>query len=263
MSKYLNPELDYSSIDIEDAIYKINLNRASKRMSKIANPNDSYRRIPVERIEDPRRLIDDQLKEQIILKQYDLSVKDEEEYEDYMSKGSEDSEESQYDFYRNKIIKKTPEKQQLSDIPIYKKTVDGLTPYDINKFNKNKESEKIYRPPSYYKNKTEVTNNKRDNLINALKNYSNSNNNNNDNQTNNQTNNQVNNQNDNLVIEDTIELNKPVVIEFNHNGCKYTFELDKIDNLELESLRYSNSKINKKIYEGKIELSGLVSVSKN
>ena len=95
----------------------------------------------------------------------------------------------------------------------------------------------------------EITNNKRTNIINSLKNYSN-----------NQTSNQ--NDNPNPVIADQIELNEPVVIEINHKGSKYVFELDNIDNLELESLRYSNSKSNKKIYEGKIQLSGLVSVNK-
>jgi hypothetical protein len=139
----------------------------------------------------------------------------------------------------------------------------------VNKFYKNTESEQIYRPPSL-KSKTEL-NNKRTNFINSIKKYANSNSNSNSNSNfnsnansnyNNQPNN-PNNPNDNTLIVDKIELNEPIVIEINHKGSKYVFELNNIDNLELESLRYSNSKSNKKIYEGKIQLSGLVSVSKN
>ncbi len=267
-----------SNIDIEDTIYKINLNRASKRMSKLFHSEPFYKRIPVNKIEDPRYIVDEQLSGEISKKYYPDSDSDD----------FESNSDNYVDFCRNNNLidpnEYNKQTQKLGDFPIYQKTSNGLKQFDVSKFYNKSEPEKlnptqdsnIYRPPQKTKSgiknfmnlnsnsnpnySTNIHSTKQSNIINAFKNYSNNSSANNSN-SNNSNNSNSNNSNNSNEIEQ-IKLSDPIIIEVKHNGNVYVFELDNIDNLELESLRYSNSKNNKKIYEGKIELSGLVSVSK-
>lgn len=242
-----------SNIDIEEAIYKINLNRASKRLSKLFR-DPLYKRIPPERIEDPRYLVDEQLQDEIYKKYYS---NDDDEFDDFNNLSDYQDYQDYQDYLDTPYINAQP-KTRMDEFPIYKKTEQGVKLYDINNLHSKQKSKSFGNYSNYsnnYKNsqpiyKFEKPNNYASyNLGNIQKS---------------QTNytfvpKTKTNKDFNLNKITNIDLHDSVVFEINHNGTIYTFEASNIDFLELESKKYSgNSNI---FYDGKIQLSGIISVS--